>query len=84
MVTFFGFLAGQLGSSGFSDALLPLKPDFRLNPNDLTRGLFFLLFFFISNDPLAMGAGAAARGLSQPPLWAGFIISPTLSFEGPE
>ena len=37
MVTFLGFLAGQLGSSGFSDALLPLKPDFRLNPNDLTQ-----------------------------------------------
>ena len=37
MVTCLGFLAGKWGGSGFPDALLPLKSDFRLNPNDLTR-----------------------------------------------
>ena len=36
MVTCLGFLAGKWGGSGFPDALLPLKSDFRLNPNDLT------------------------------------------------
>ena len=39
MVTCVGFLAGKWGGSGFPDALLPLKSDFRLNPNDLTPNM---------------------------------------------
>ena len=37
VVTCLGFLAGKWGGSGFPDALLPLKSDFRLNPNDLAQ-----------------------------------------------
>ena len=45
-----------MGGSGFPDALLPLKSDFRLNPNDLTHEA--------SEAPRAGRGSAGFSGLS--------------------